>query len=229
MISHHHKCIFVHIPKTAGQSIETVFLNDVGLDWNTRDPLLLRANNNPKLGPPRLAHLKANEYFDYCYIPRDMFDSYFKFTFVRNPWDRAVSFYKYLGFKERMNFPRFIFKVLLSSKSEHQWFMVPQSHFIFDQNGKSLLDFVGRFESLRDDFKRICTSVNLKEVDLPHVNSSRRKTYAHMRIMKSILYRTVVYSRHNNAKSYRDYYDDAARDAVAQHYREDIEHFEYSF
>ncbi|WP_422127914.1 sulfotransferase family 2 domain-containing protein [Vibrio hannami] len=101
MISHHHKCIFVHIPKNAGQSVEHVFLNLLGLNWETRAPLLLRYNDKPELGPPRLAHLKANEYVRYNYLTQEMFDDYFKFAFVRNPWSRTVSMYKYLGYSKK--------------------------------------------------------------------------------------------------------------------------------
>ena len=42
MISKAHKTIFVHIPKVAGQSIETMFLNDLNLKWDERSKLLLR-------------------------------------------------------------------------------------------------------------------------------------------------------------------------------------------
>jgi hypothetical protein len=57
MISHKRKCVFVHIPKCAGQSIESVFVNDAGLTWEDRAPLLLRPNANNRVGLPFLAHL----------------------------------------------------------------------------------------------------------------------------------------------------------------------------
>ena len=62
MISHRHRCVFVHIPKVAGQSIEHVFLGWNGLNWKGRAPLLLRPNEDPRKGPPRLAHLRAQDY-----------------------------------------------------------------------------------------------------------------------------------------------------------------------
>jgi hypothetical protein len=77
------KSIFVHIPKNAGQSIEHVLA-----------PLLLTYNNNPELGPPRLAHLKAREYVSCKYLTREQFDDYFKFAFVRDPgteWSQPIN------------------------------------------------------------------------------------------------------------------------------------------
>ena len=52
MISHNHEYVFVHIPKCGGQSIEHVFLNDLGLEWHNRSPLLLRPNDNLEIDSP---------------------------------------------------------------------------------------------------------------------------------------------------------------------------------
>ena len=53
MLSHQDKCLFVHIPKAAGQSVESIFVQRSGLTWQTRDALLLRPNKEPEQGPPR--------------------------------------------------------------------------------------------------------------------------------------------------------------------------------
>ena len=108
MLCHKHKCIFVHIPKTAGQSIEKVFLESLQFDESRRPELLLRPNNDPNKGPPRLAHLKAQDYFEYEYITKETFYKYFKFSFVRNPWDRAVSHYLYMVPERNISFEKFL-------------------------------------------------------------------------------------------------------------------------
>src|SRR5689334_2187766 len=68
MLSHRFQTIFIHVPKTAGQSVERVFLEKHGLTWETRSELLLRENPDPSLGPRRLAHLYAREYVDKGYV-----------------------------------------------------------------------------------------------------------------------------------------------------------------
>ena len=93
MISHKHKCIFVHVPKCGGRSVQNVFIQDSGLTWDTREPFLLRENKNLKSGPPRLAHLTYREYLDYFYISQELMDSYFKFSIVRDPYRRMESIY----------------------------------------------------------------------------------------------------------------------------------------
>ena len=70
MICHQFKCLFIHIPKVAGQSIESAFLSELGLSWEQRASLLLKKNSNPLKGPPRLAHLTCKEYIEHQYNPK---------------------------------------------------------------------------------------------------------------------------------------------------------------
>lgn len=70
MICHPYRCVFVHVPKTAGMSIEHVFLGLQGLTWEKRSALLLRHNDDPAKGPPRLSHLKASEYVSREFVAR---------------------------------------------------------------------------------------------------------------------------------------------------------------
>lgn len=96
MISHHHRTIFVHIPKCGGQSVENAFLADVGLDWERRAPFLLYFNAQWKVGPSAISHLTAKDYTKFHYCTPKQYDDYYKFTVVRDPVSRLVSVYNYI-------------------------------------------------------------------------------------------------------------------------------------
>ena len=220
MICHKYKCIFVHIPKTAGQSIEHVFLNLLGLNWDTREPLLLKFNYDKKLGPPRLAHLKAHEYLKYNYISQSMFDVYYKFSFVRNPWSRIVSFYKYRRYYQLFSFKNFVTKMMKNKiRDNDYWFIGPPYKFIMDHNGEMLVDYVGRFENLQNDFNSICKALGLNEINLPHVNRARKEI--------SIL--SFLKQNKREKKHYSEYYDSETKEIVENAYKNDIQIFNYSF
>ena len=230
MICHNEKCIFIHIPKNAGQSVEHVFLQRLGLSWDTRAPLLLRQNDRPELGPPRLAHLKAGEYVSCRYVSATMFDSYYKFSFVRNPWSRMVSFYKYLGYQRRCDFKTFLMGPFSNRLFEDMhWFVGPQADYLY-QGERLLVDFVGRFETLQQDFHQVCDALSIPQTGLPHVNKSR-EAVARMTPAESLrtLARRLTGQRIPVHADYRDYYDQATRQRVAELYARDISCFEYGF
>lgn len=236
MISHPHRCVFVHIPKTAGQSIEHAFLDLLELTWKQRTPLLLRYNANPELGPPRLAHLRAADYVRLGHMSESEFADYFRFSFVRNPWDRAVSFYKYLGRPTECSFRRFAVEVLPNELwNTMYWFVRPQTEFLYDE-GRLMVDFVGRFESLESDFREVCNRLELPVDHLPFVNrsdSTRRKLMTSgQRVFKALDPSSPAFlnfsgrpiSRHDR---FEDYYDDETWQVIADLYRSDIDAFGY--
>src|SRR5207237_7706694 len=117
----------------AGQSVESAFLSDLGLTWETRAPLLLRFNDMPQLGPPRLAHLIARDYVRCRYVTEEMFNSYYRFAIVRNPWSRTVALYRHINLN--MGFRDFVSGWLSDQLSkgevaERYWFVRPQMEFV---------------------------------------------------------------------------------------------------
>jgi hypothetical protein len=223
VISKKYNCIFVHIPKVAGQSIEHFFLDLHGLSWDNRGELLLRYNDDPALGPERLAHLMASEYTRLGYLSQQDFSRYFKFAFVRNPWARLVSEYTYRNHQGSFTFKDFVKKHLPEKNlyTDTYRHIVPQYHYIYDDNGGCLVDFVGRFESLKSDFNRVCESLGLGECELPHVNVSKNKTG-----LKATVKRLIKPMKRLH---YTEYYDEELKDHVAHMYQLDIEAFGYQF
>jgi hypothetical protein len=232
VICHAYRCLFVHVPKTGGMSIENVFVRLVGLTWPNRAPLLLLGNDDPGLGPPRLAHLKAGEYVARGHLAAEQFATYFKFSFVRNPWDRIVSEYKYRGYPVKIDFKTYLFKHLPAPGwTDTYCHIIPQHDFLYDEAGKLLVDFVGRYESLQADFDKVCARVGIPPTPLPRVNRSmeeaRLDTFRELR--KQL--RRAIWSRErkHTFPHYTEYYDDESREFVGRLFGKDLEAFNYAF
>ncbi len=175
MINHKDKVIFVHVIKTGGISIATALNMD-------KKQFHGSATTIRKL------------------VGEDIWSDYFKFTFVRNPYEKIVSQYHFNGYK--FGFKDSTFKEYIKAWNAGKKISSnPQSH-LFYINEK--LDFIGRFENLQQDFDTICDKIGIARQKLPHENKSKHKHYT-------------------------EYYDDETREIVAQKYAKDIEHFGYKF
>lgn len=138
-------------------------------------------------------------------ISRSKWDRYFKFCFVRNPFDRLVSIYFY----HRQGIPAT--HPLASKLPFEQWIAEGgsgsaqrlMSEFVCDESGKVIVDFVGRYENLEGDFRTVCKRLGI-EWQLAHLNRSR---HAH----------------------YSTYYTDRARREVEHRFARDLEMFDYRF
>ena len=214
-ISHKHKIIFVHIPKTAGQTIEKS-LNIFGEDNNGKSKAsmdLLYGILNGK----SLQHLTIQEIKK---IRESEFRIYKKIAFVRNPFDRIISEYfwrmKYFG-KKIVKFKDFLVEEVIPRKNgipkimknfyKHENIVklvddhyMDQHKFITDNKGNIIVDFIGRFENLNDDFKKAC--------GLELINQK------------------IQCTKHNN---YKEYYDSETKLLVEKCYKKDLELFKYEF
>lgn len=227
MICKPYNCVFVHIPKTAGQSIEQFFMDRLGLDWKEdRETLYLHHNDDPALGTEKLAHLSAAEYVECGHMTAGDFSSSFKFAFVRNPWSRLLSEYRYRNYFHHRSFKDFVLHKMPSPGFDDKYrHVMPQYDMLYDKEGNLLVDYVGRFETLQQDFDRVCEKLAIEDSRLPHRNPSDKKSRDLKRKLKNLLFMNGE-NRHHGLT---DFYDDETRDAVADYYRKDIETFGYQF
>ena len=151
MISHKHKCIFIHIPKTAGTSINTFFFPNVRFyqDIPNYDVLFGWC----PIRKIHLQHATGAQLIETGLVSEQNWEEYFKFSFVRNPWDRAYSDFTWIqefsGVQGR--FEDYIgkkgsFQKILNDSSDHHFLgdhLLPQSEF-FDLDGKYELDYIGK-------------------------------------------------------------------------------------
>lgn len=240
MLCHKFKCIYIHIPKSAGQSIHKIFARQLGYYRNQNAPLLLNLNDDPRLGPPALGHLKALDYVRCGHISQESFDSYYKFSFVRNPWARIVSEYKYRGHARKYDFKTYLFKHLPKPGFTDMYtHIIPQYEFLYDEDGKLLVDFVGRFENLQKDFDAVCDKIGLPRTFIPHRNSSaisltfpecfygiKDSFHGVKRMLMDFISNK---QKENTFSNYTEYYDDESKAFVAELFKKDIEAFGYGF
>lgn len=199
LLSLRHQFLFIHIYKAAGTSVTHALRPFAGETLPRR--LLARAGL--LRGVPRFPdHVTAREL--QAAIP-DVFAKSFKFTFVRNPWDWQVSLYHYM--QQERRHPQHALVAGMTFDNYIRWRVIEDKHlqkeFVTDAAGDAIVDFIGRFESLEEDFAAVCRKIGIA-ARLPHRNPSKHDDY-------------------------RSYYNDATRALVAEHFREDVEMFGYGF
>lgn len=173
MISHDFKTVFVHIPKTGGQSVEHAFLQAHGLTWDTREGLLLRPNEDRSQGPQRLAHLYAREYVELGHVSREQYADYFSFAVVRHPHARLLSEYNARYPYRQKSFGAFLDDVTDDDFVDRNRHMRPQARFLQDADGETIIDEIVRFEDLSTRLPVLLTERIGRPATLPHVNRSR--------------------------------------------------------
>lgn len=207
MISHKYKCIFVHIPKTAGTSIEDVIWPEKSdrTEANLWMGFIDKYHNKYQTGG--LQHLTAEQIRKE--VGEQFFQDYYKFAVIRNPWDRTVSQFVYM--KERRDLRKFIgmrkktsfeeYLQLIRKKEHVQW--KKQVDFLNDENDKLMVPNLIRFEELVKGVNELFQHLNIEAI-LPHKKKSVRSHYS-------------------------EYYNTATKEMVAEIYRKDINAFNYRF
>jgi len=164
MLSIQHRFLFIHIPKTGGNSVQEILLPysmDKKVMDHKQDGIERFDLTNKELGTNK--HSRLGEYRKK--LPSELFASLFKFATLRNPWDRMVSFY-WMPYKGNIEWDRNEFrKVILQT--------VPSAHLI--EGG---IDHLMRFEHLQEDFNQVCDKIGIARQQLPRRNASKHDHYS---------------------------------------------------
>ncbi len=184
-INHKHKFIFIHIPKNAGTSIRNSF------DIKGYDKQVVSK---------RYPHSTCSEIKEYC--GEKVWNEYYKFAFIRNPFDRLVSFYH---FHKSDQYKHKIGRERAFNQSFKEWVMNTndknvthsQCYYLNDE-----INFIGRYENLQIDFNKVCKATKITKYTLPHFNKSQHESWQH-------------------------YYDQELQDFVYKRYRLDFNRFNY--
>ena len=204
--------IWVRIPKTAGVSIknelaskESIFTNDKKIVTHCSSENKIRVSQINGFHSSLAAYHKE-------LIGKTNWNKLFRFTFVRNPFCRAVSSWKFGGWGKKWNcnfkeFAEHIKNQNLTNPNEWNqlgWHSCLQYPHIYTDSRECLVDFIGKFENLQEDFNIVCDKIGIPHRQLPHQNKTKHKHYT-------------------------EYYDDETRQIVAEKYAKDIEYFNYKF
>jgi len=197
-INYSYNFIFVRTPRTASRSILNV------LNKYQTEPISIKGYG-----------------FDFNHIPckaihehyPDVYNSFFKFAIVRNPWCRMVSMWTmdHRYYKQVPSFNDYVKSLFdlnwLPSQGAHKqsprnvWLNKNCNMYDFTKG----VDFIGKFENIQNDFKEICKHVNLPATHLPQ------------------------FTQKDSRPHYSSYYDNETRAFVAEKYAKDIKYFGYKF
>lgn len=181
IISHKHKFIFLHCKKTGGTSVDISLSrycdkNDIITpfrkeDENIREKFGVYAQNY-KIGNNSLhGHIPSRELKSI--IGEDIWNSYYKFCFDRNPWDKVVSMY-YFQLGRSRNY--FTFDQYMDSGRYRTAYNYP----IYTLNSAPVVDYLGKYETLESDLKTICKNIGLQfDGWLPNAKGEFRKNRQH--------------------------------------------------
>jgi hypothetical protein len=239
IVSDEYRFVYFAIPKVASSSILSSLLpffdyfdaNEKTIKGLAKESVLIDHKGQPIAGP----HTGAHKLFSRSPFQinkqllldgmHNVYDDYFKFTFVRNPWDRLLSCYmskvvpeRFAGsfksysnvaFRDDMSFQEFAEAVCLIPDEVANIHFCSQHVFVCSRgSGNNVLaDFVGRFENLEEDFEFVTKRIGIN-AQLPHVADT---------------------SSTRGSRSYRDFYDEKLARMVGERYRKDIKIFGYSF
>ena len=217
LISYSKNFLFVHIAKTGGTSVRAALRGHRWGGWYTL-PLAMASMASQmtrprhKLGLKFPRHAKAVAALEM--LPTEVYQGFFKFTIVRNPWDLQVSSYHHIqrekpevlrGVKSFEDFLRlkfdpereYDFMLDISAELQHEY--------LVDLQGNVIVDFIGRYENLQNDFGAICQRIGIAAPALPHLRQA------------------------GDRRDYRTYYSDELVELVGNHYRKDLALLNYTF
>lgn len=180
--------VFIHIPKTAGTSITKI------------------------IGEPFQKHNTAKVVIET--IGREQWEKAFKFTVVRNPFDKVHSWYKFRIMhnqsnmkKKPISFKDWVACTYGESKDPYYYYRAlnfePQVEWLKNEKGEIEMDQIVRFENLATEFNEVAEIVGI-DSQLPHINKTAKTNY-------------------------RDFYDDETRLIIEKAHQEDLETFGYKF
>ena len=204
IVSHRHRFVFVAVPRVATRALRQALTMQLdAMDWQQQN--LFAAHRLPvaDLAAAEHGHLSVRDIRPR--LPEELWQSYLKFAFVRDPFERFVDTFLSLEAadeQEPVAVAARMKRALGTERFRRRRLTLPQSHFLVDEEDRVATDFLGRFETLDASWRQLCTRLGLPAVPLARRREPERRDWAH-------------------------YYDAELAGMVADYYRNDLQNFGY--
>ena len=182
-INRQHKLLFIHIPKNGGTSIEK-FFNMMGKDSFYGSNTI--TESGVLYSPQHLTPDLLQKYLD-----KDIYNTYFKFSFVRNPYDKVKSEFFWrqrIGdINTNTDFKKWVFNFYGKIDNDHK---LPQYKYIFNDNGEKVVNFVGKVENINQDFAKLLDIINYpkkESLSKENINKNRKSVIFDQEIKEKIV------------------------------------------
>lgn len=182
-INHDLKAIFIHIPKTAGTYLADVLHSKYGFKnyYLTRPDHFqfcksydnsIKSHENKLHGT--LMYYKTSPHCNRVMgMTPEKWDSYYKFCFVRNPYDKIISGWNYVN-KNKIPFGRYLQRPFQKNSWDYWHVFMPQVRHIINEKGKIGVDFIGKYENLEEDFEKVLQHLQLQKRHKPFKKNSKK-------------------------------------------------------
>ncbi len=206
IVSHKHRFIFIAIPKTGTHAIRFALRKHMGEEDVEQVKLFVdKKSPYPHISTIPHGHIKAKAIR--TAVGEEVWNSYFKFACVRNPWDKFISYAFFMQRKSGLlsEEPLAMLKKIAKDPRQKKKILFSAQHdFVTDNSGKLIIDELCRYEDLQGSYDKICQRIGIPTETLEVINKSEHLPY-------------------------RDYYDEELRDLVRTLYAKDVELFNYQF
>jgi hypothetical protein len=205
IVSRLHKFIFVAIPKTGTHAVRQALREHLGPDDMEQVGLFVEKKFPiPELAAVGHGHLSLVQVRPF--MTAEEFNAFFKFAFVRNPFDRFISYCAFITratgqFEDE---PKRVMRRFIDNPPWQHILFQPQHMLVTDADGELLADYIGRVEEMQQTYDEIARRIGIPTAALEKINASSRRDY-------------------------RGYYDDPLIEGVAKLYARDLELFGYEF
>ncbi len=182
-INHDLKAIYVHIPKNGGLYIQNIlekYYNFKTIYYTRPDHYLFDIDENKDYNLDNHKNISngfinirkqgifryfstSDDFNKLADMDEEKWESYYKFTFIRNPYSKCVSAFKYIVKNEEIVFDEFLLRKDINNYIYTHTFITQYDH-LLNKHNKIDYNYIGRFENLNKDLISILLELGIKKI-----------------------------------------------------------------